>query len=48
MEILSFKKEHIKEAMAIALENYYEEQKSVKELPRINEIPDLRIFRRMD
>ncbi len=44
MEILSFKKEHIKEAMAIALENYYEEQKSVKELPRINEIPDLRIF----
>ena len=41
MKIVDFKKEYIGEATEIALENYYEEQKIVQELPQISEIPDL-------
>ena len=44
MDIISFKKEHIDEAKAIALANYYEEKQFVKELPDVSEPPDLGEF----
>ena len=44
MDILNFEKHHIEEAMALALANYHEEQKYVKELPEVCSIPDLEGF----
>ncbi len=44
MDILHFEKKHIEEAKAIALANYYEEQRIVKELPYVEKIPDLSDF----
>lgn len=44
MDILNFEKQHIKEATALALANYYEERQFVKELPQICDIPDLKGF----
>lgn len=44
MNILSFEKKHVKEATAIALANYYDEQQFVKELPQVYDIPDLNGF----
>lgn len=41
MNIISFEKEHIDEAKAIALVNYQEERQFVKDLPEISELPDL-------
>ena len=41
MNIVSFEKEHIDEAKAIALANYQEERQFVKDLPEISELPDL-------
>lgn len=41
MNIVSFEKEHIDEAKAIALDNYQEERQFVKDLPEISELPDL-------
>jgi len=41
MDILKFEKRHVKEATEIALANYYEEKKIVKELPTVSDIPDL-------
>ena len=44
MYILDFEKEHVEEAAAIALVNYYEEQQFVKELPQISAIPNINDF----
>lgn len=44
MHILDFEKEHVAETTAIALQNYYEEQKYVKELPKIDKVPNLKDF----
>lgn len=44
MNIVDFEKKHVEEAKAIALANYYEEKQSVKELPQVNEMPDLDEF----
>ena len=44
MDILSFEKQHIKEATALALASYYEERQFVKELPQVCDIPDLNGF----
>ena len=44
MNILNFGKEHVKEATAIALANYYDERQFVKELPQVCDIPDLTGF----
>ena len=44
MYILDFEKEHVVEATAIALANYYEEQKYVKELTKIDETTNLKSF----
>lgn len=44
MNILNFEKQHVKEAAALALANYYEERRFVKELPPISAIPDLSEF----
>ena len=44
MDILNFEKHHIEEATALALANYHEEQKYVKELPEVCSIPDLESF----
>lgn len=41
MNILNFEKKHVKEAMALALANYYDERQFVKELPEVCDIPDL-------
>lgn len=41
MEILNFEKKHVKQAMEIALADYYDEQHYVKELPQVRDIPDL-------
>lgn len=44
MNIVNFEKEHINEAKGIALANYLEEKQFVKELPQVNDIPDLSEF----
>ncbi|WP_369297705.1 GNAT family N-acetyltransferase [uncultured Neglectibacter sp.] len=44
MNILDFEKQHIEEAMALALANYYDERQFVKELPQVRVIPDLNGF----
>ena len=44
MNIVNFEKEHIEEAMAIALANYHEERQAVKVLPQLNAVPDLSEF----
>ena len=44
MDILNFEKQHIKEATALALANYYNERQFVKELPQVCDIPDLNGF----
>lgn len=44
MIIVDFEKKHIDEAKTIALENYKEERHLVKELPEVNDIPDLSMF----
>lgn len=44
MNIVNFDKQHIKEAKAIALANYYAEKQFVKELPQVSDIPDLTEF----
>ena len=44
MNILNFEKQHIEEATAIALADYYGERQFVKELPQICDIPDLSGF----
>ena len=36
MNIVTFEQKHIKEAKAIALANYYEEKKTVTELPDVS------------
>lgn len=41
MDILDFEKKHIHEAMGLALANYDEERRHVKELPQMCNIPDL-------
>ena len=41
MDILTFEKQHIKEAMALALADYHDERQLVKELPQVSDIPDL-------
>lgn len=44
MNILNFEKEHVEEAAALAFANYFAEQKVVKELPSVRDIPDLNEF----
>ncbi len=44
MNILNFEKQHIKEAMALALANYRDERQFVKALPQVCDIPDLNAF----
>lgn len=44
MDIFNFEKQHIKEAAALALANYYDERQFVKELPQVCDIPDLDVF----
>lgn len=44
MNILNFEKQHINEAMTLALANYYDERQCVKDLPQVSEIPDLKGF----
>lgn len=44
MNIVIFEQKHIKEAKAIALANYYEEKKTVTELPDVEDIPELAEF----
>ncbi len=44
MQILDFKEKYIKEATELALANYDEERRFVKELPQISDIPDLKGF----
>lgn len=44
MQILDFKEKHIEEATELALANYDEERRFVKELPQISAIPDLKGF----
>ena len=44
LDILNFEKQHIKEATALALANYYDERQFVKELPQVCDIPDLNDF----
>ena len=41
MDILTFEKKHVKEAMEIALASYDDERQYVKELPQVCNIPDL-------
>ena len=41
MKIVNFEKEHVREAMMLALSNYNEERMRVAELPEISEVPDL-------
>ena len=44
MEISDFEKKYVQEATEIALANYYDERKYVKELPQVCDIPDLNGF----
>ncbi len=44
MIIVDFEKKHIDEARAVALSNYNEERRLVKELPEINDLPDMTMF----
>lgn len=44
MNILDFEKQHIEEAVELALANYYDERQFVKELPQVRVIPDLNGF----
>lgn len=44
MDILDFEKKHVEEAREIALANYYDERRFVKELPQICDVPDLYRF----
>lgn len=44
MNILSFEKTHVKEAVELALADYYVERQYVKELPQVSDIPDLYNF----
>lgn len=44
MNIANFEKQHIEEATALALANYHDERRFVKELPQIRDIPDLSGF----
>ncbi len=44
MDIIIFEKQHIKAAMALALESYNEERKFVKDLPQACNLPDLNGF----
>lgn len=44
MDILNFEKQHIKEATALALENYDNERQFVKELPQVCDVPFLNYF----
>lgn len=44
MNIVDFEKKHIDEARKIALANYNEERRFVKELPEIKDIPELSMF----
>ncbi len=44
MDILDFEKNHVKEATAIALANYYDERQFVNELPQVCHISDLNAF----
>lgn len=44
MDIFVFEKRHIKEATAIALANYNDERRFVKELPQLRDVPDLEGF----
>lgn len=44
LDILNFEKQHVKEASALALANYYEERQFVRELPQVCDIPDLNGF----
>lgn len=44
MNILDFEKQHIEEAVELALANYYDERQFVKELPQVRVIPDLKGF----
>ena len=41
MNILNFEKEHVKEAMEIAIANYNDERQYVKELLQVCDVPDL-------
>lgn len=41
MKINNFEKQHLEEAASLALANYHEERLLVKELPLVNDIPDL-------
>lgn len=44
MNILDFEKQHIEEAVELALANYYDERQFIKELPQVRVIPDLNGF----
>ncbi|MGN1423018.1 MAG: hypothetical protein ACI4XA_06555 [Oscillospiraceae bacterium] len=44
MIIVDFEEKHIDEARAVALSNYNEERRLVKELPEISELPDMKLF----
>lgn len=44
MDIITFEKRHINEAMALALANYGKERQFVQELPELSGIPDLNVF----
>jgi len=44
MNIVNFEREHVGEAMMLALSNYHEERMCVEELPEILEVPDLEEF----
>ena len=44
MDILNFGKQHIREATALALANYYDERQFIKELPQVYDVPDLKGF----
>lgn len=44
MNIVTFEKQHIQEAMALALASYNEERRFVKELPQVSRIPDFDRF----
>ncbi|MDE7429455.1 MAG: hypothetical protein K2N00_09360 [Lachnospiraceae bacterium] len=41
MDIINFEKKYVREAMEIALANYYDERQYVKDLPQVCDIPSL-------
>ena len=44
MDIINFEKKHVKEAMEIALANYYDERQYINDLPQACDIPGLYSF----